>query len=184
MTAVPVVPVLDAEAGQGARRRKRTAYAGALHSLRNLELAEISCVDLGANEGAKALLFKNLARVDTGEGAPLAASPPPILPADIDKMVAHAMAKVTARMEAAAIGKALPPSRPATAHERESEQLTSLAALAREGQPSAPRAYWHSVLTQLGEHLLPDASPLERQRAAMADPRGRSFVTALMACER
>src|SRR4051812_33287447 len=74
------------------RRRKRTAVPG--KRLTSLELAEVSCVDVPANAGARHLLFKNLAMVDDkpAEDAPPALSDPSDLRALIaerDAQLAH-----------------------------------------------------------------------------------------------
>lgn len=116
--------------------------------------------------------------------------------AERDAQLAH-MANLVAEAEAArakapaaaetnsseAPHPAAPPPDPvAAARAKADGDLSALAIVAREMPEKGSRKFWLDAIEQLGRHLAPDASPAERQRAALSDPRGRAFVEARQAC--
>ena len=52
------------------------------------------------------------------------------------------------------------------------------------GPEKGSRGFWRQQLDLLGAHLLPDAGPDDRLKAALRDRRGAAFLEALQACLR
>lgn len=109
--------------------------------------------------------------------------------AHMANLVAEAEAAQAARAAAPAPTAALPapaaappPDPVAAARAREDAQLGGMAIIAREMPEKGSRKFWLDAIEQLGRHLAPDASPAERQRAALSDPRGGAFAEARRAC--
>jgi hypothetical protein len=140
--------------------------------LRDIELSEVSCVDVPANSGARHLMFKN-AIADTSP-APL-----PVPQAVLDPLVNAAVAKAVARIEASlartdAIAARMDAQPVAKGADAVAEALG--AAAAREERPEA---YWRTALAELARSIAPDAGPAERMGLVLADPRGKLLVQAL-----
>jgi hypothetical protein len=157
-----------------ARRRKP---ASAIKQLTQLELTEVSMVDMPANPGARHLFFKGLSEITEAE-------PTTMTPAAIEALAAAEVAKaVTAigarmdRAEAIAARVAGGSVRNRTLPLAEAVRL----AKAAEDQPPA---YWRTALRLLGELLAPDASPSEQEHAALAHPDGQVLLRALAGDER
>ncbi|MDO9713765.1 hypothetical protein [Paracraurococcus lichenis] len=166
------------------RRRKRR--------LTDLELAEISVVDLPANTGARQVLFKNLA-------APEVAMP--LDPDALRRMAEAAVAKVAAQIQAHADaagraaarlqagGDAVHKTAAGTGAADLAEALelarAGAAARARQREGSSPPAsYWQAALAALGERLLPGAPPSSQMNEALRSPEGRLLVAAMQGDDR
>ena len=94
-------------------------------------------------------------------------------------------AAAAANAKPSEIGQADPPADPAAAaYAAEDTELSGLAIFA--GMPGGPekgsRRFWMRAIERLGRHLASDAHPSDQQRAARADPRGRTFVEARQVC--
>lgn len=177
-----------------ARRRK----AGA-RRLTDLTLGEVSCVDVPANQGARHVMFKNLAAIVASNGSPAmhkAATDETFAAltsrcADLQRRLAErdeelaAMADriaVLSLMAAPAIAEkaaaALAP--PVSAQARQDSRMSGLAIFAKAHPDKGSRASWHGALIELGAHLAPDLPPTAQLQQALQDPRGQVFLAAKM----
>jgi hypothetical protein len=177
MSDVPMTPEAFV-----ARRRKP---ASAIKQLTQLELTEVSMVDMPANPGARHLFFKSLAEIAKAE-------PVTMTPAEIEALaaaeVAKAVAMIGARMDRAEAiaarvaggtaqgSAAIRPSGRTNA--TKGEALAEAVRLAKAAEEQPP-AYWRTALRLLGELLAPDASPSEQEHAALASPDGQILLRAL-----
>jgi hypothetical protein len=152
-----------------ARRRKP---ASAIKQLTQLELTEVSMVDVPANPGARHLFFKSLAEITEAE-------PAPMTPADIEALaaaeVAKAVAAIGVRMDRAEAIAARVAGRDVR---NRTLPLVEAVRLAKADEEQPP-AYWRTALRLLGELLAPDASPSEQEHAALASPDGQILLRAL-----
>jgi len=182
---------------QEARRRKKRQKPDI--RLTDIELAEVSLVDMPANPGARVMLFKNTSNIDAAGGggdAPPAAdhaariaeleaalAERDALLAERDAQLAHLAERLLEDEAEPAPIRAPPPSPPParveTAHEREAAELGGLAIVAREGRYPETRAFWRAAIDQLGRHLAPDEPPARQLRIALQDPRGQDLLRAL-----
>jgi hypothetical protein len=136
----------------------------------DIELVEVSIVDVPANTSAKQLLRKHLHSADAVEldaGA-------------LDKVVTAAVAKALAgirgtldRANAAADRVAAD-----TIAKTAGDDVAEAVGLAR-ARADKPAQFWRAALARLGQQLAPGAPPTAQLQAAMADPRGRLLVQAL-----
>jgi predicted secreted protein len=174
--------------------------------LTGIQLAEVSIVDVPANEGSRHLMYKNTAAIgdppeegadpgqdadaDPGETEEIASLRRQIAASEAARAESEAaraetetaLAALTERLLAATPAPAAPaaPEPPAqTPWQREDAELGGLAILAAETPEKGSREFWRRQVDALGRHLAPDLPPTHQVARALDDPRGRAFVAAL-----
>jgi hypothetical protein len=164
MSGVPMTPEAFV-----ARHRKPASSA---KRLTQLEVSEVSMVDMPANPGARHLFFKGLSEIAKTE-------PATMTPAAIEALAAAEVAKTVA-MIGARMDRAEAIAARVAGHDVRNRTLPLAEAvrLAKAAQDQPP-AYWRTALRLLGEMLAPDASPSEQEHAALASPDGQILLRAL-----
>lgn len=166
--------------------------------LTQLDLGEVSCVDVPANTGARHVMFKNLASIQRrssemtkGDAEETQAAMLARIAglqrqlADKDQELAFMADRIAVLstmaagpIEAAAKAALAPPL---DVHKRREAELSGLAIVAKEGRNPGTRATWHSALVDLGQHIAPDLPPTVQLAKAIQDDRGKIFLAAKMA---
>jgi porphobilinogen deaminase len=153
------------------QRKGLTPQSKRLH---DLELSEVSVVNVPANAGAAHLFHKGLHHIEKSEALPLSPQGAVALMGELLTEQLTAIAAGIAKVEATAErviagGGGGAPAAPVVA-----EALR--AARAAEDHPPE---FWRAALRHLGEIQAPDASPLQQQHEALAHPDGHVLVRAL-----
>jgi hypothetical protein len=155
------------------RKRRRPA-----HRLTDLQLSEVSCVDVPANAGARHLLFKNLAAVDTSPALP------PLPAHVIAAMAQDAVAKVLVRIEASVARADAIAARMTAAPVAKGVDTVAEALAVAAAREERPQQFWADALRDLGRAIAPDLPPADQMHAALGDPRGRKLLDAKLGARR
>lgn len=180
---------MSEEATSESRRRRRAAAGPTPKRLTGLELHEVSVVDAPANVGSRHLLTKTDAPDPGGDSAPNQGEEVAALRRRIaEAEAAHAdnqaaIALLTEQLLAAgpapAAPAAAPPPPARTAREEADIHFSALALIGGSTPEKGSRSFWRDQINSLGRHLLPGEPPTRQVAAALDDPRGQVFVTAL-----
>jgi hypothetical protein len=160
------------------RQARRNGVPLAGKRLTNLELGEVSIVDIPANQGAAHLFNKRLD--DIGKADELALSPAAVA-ALVREVVGEKLAEISAGLaRAEATAQRVTGARGGGGSAGAAPAATVAEAVrAARAAEDHPPAFWRAALRSLGELEAPDATPTEQQHAALRHPDGRMLLEAL-----
>jgi hypothetical protein len=158
-----------------ARRRKRGLSVARLH---DIELSEVSVVDLPANEGARHLLHKHLHQ------DPVPAPLEPVPAHELARLAKDAVAKVCAEIAGREARITAIADRMTAAPIAKSEGKVAEALTAADAGEERDQEFWAAALRDLGRTVAPDLPPADQAHRALADPRGVRLLRAKLGMPR